>query len=66
MAKLSRYYFERLQKPELSEVQLKIKLIERGIDYDNMLANHLATKDVENQVIHLLQKMNVEYKVVDR
>ncbi|XP_018050710.1 PREDICTED: NAD kinase 2, mitochondrial [Atta colombica] len=66
VAKLSRYYFERLQDPELSEVQLKIKLIEKGTDYDNMLANHLATKDVENQVIHLLQKMNVEYKVVDR
>ncbi|XP_018304317.1 NAD kinase 2, mitochondrial [Mycetomoellerius zeteki] len=66
VAKLSRYHFERLREPELSEAQLKMKLIERGSDYDNMFASHLATKAVENQVIHLLQKMNVEYKVVDR
>ncbi|XP_018354502.1 PREDICTED: NAD kinase 2, mitochondrial [Trachymyrmex septentrionalis] len=66
VAKLSRYHFERLREPELSETQLKMKLIERGSDYNNMLASHLATKDVENQVIHLLQKMNMEYKVVDR
>ncbi|KYN26747.1 UPF0465 protein C5orf33 like protein [Trachymyrmex cornetzi] len=66
VAKLSRYHFERLREPELSEAQLKMKLVERGSDYDNMLASHLATKDVENQVIHLLQKMNMEYKVVDR
>ncbi|KAG5344169.1 NAKD2 kinase, partial [Acromyrmex charruanus] len=66
VAKLSRYHFERLQEPELSEAQLKMKLIERGSDYDNMFTSHLANKAVENQVIHLLQKMNVEYKIVDR
>ncbi|XP_018403344.1 PREDICTED: NAD kinase 2, mitochondrial [Cyphomyrmex costatus] len=66
VAKLSRYHFERLREPELSEIQLKMKLLERGSDYDTMLASHLATKAVKNQVTHLLQKMNVEYKIVDR
>ncbi|XP_011058788.1 PREDICTED: NAD kinase 2, mitochondrial [Acromyrmex echinatior] len=66
VAKLSRYHFERLQEPDLSEAQLKMKLIERGSDYDNMFASHLANKAIENQVIHLLEKMNVEYKIVDR
>lgn len=66
VAKLSRYDFERLREPELNETQLKLKLIERGSDYDTMLASHLATKAVENQVTQILRKMNVEYRVIDR
>lgn len=66
MAKLSRYHFERLREPELSEAQLKAKLIERGSDYDTMIASHLVTKAVQDQVIQILRKMNIEYKVVDR
>lgn len=66
VAKLSRYHFERLREPELNETQLKLKLIERGSDYDTMLASHFATKTVTDQVIQILQKMNVECKVVDR
>ncbi|KAM0732961.1 NAD kinase 2, mitochondrial [Formica fusca] len=66
VAKLSRYHFERLREPELNETQLKLKLIERGSDYDTMLASHFATKAVTDQVIQILQKMNVECKVVDR
>ncbi|XP_011692743.1 PREDICTED: NAD kinase 2, mitochondrial isoform X2 [Wasmannia auropunctata] len=66
VAKLSRYHFERLREPKLSEAQLKVKLLERGSDYDTMLASHMATKAVENQVVQILQKMNVEYKIIDR
>jgi len=66
VAKLSRYQFERLREPELDEAQLKLKLLERGSDYDTMLASHLATKAVENQVIKILQKLNVEYRIIDR
>lgn len=66
MAKLTRYHFERLREPELNETQLKLKLIERGSDYDTMLASHFVTKAVINHVIQVLQEMNVEYKIVDR
>ncbi|KAL6266728.1 hypothetical protein P5V15_003564 [Pogonomyrmex californicus] len=66
VAKLSRYHFEKLMEPELDEAQLKLKLLERGSDYDAMLASHLATKAVENQVTQILQKMNVEYRIIDR
>ncbi|XP_024877850.1 NAD kinase 2, mitochondrial [Temnothorax curvispinosus] len=66
VAKLSRYHFERLREPGLNETQLKMKLIERGSDYDTMLASHLATKAVEDQIIQILRKMNVEYRIIDR
>lgn len=66
VAKLSRYHFEKLREPELNETQLKLKLIERGSDYDAMLASHFATKAVEHQVIQILRKMHVEYRIIDR
>ncbi|XP_012220251.1 NAD kinase 2, mitochondrial isoform X2 [Linepithema humile] len=66
VAKLSRYHFERLREPELNEYQLKLKLIEKGSNYDAMLASHLATKTVEKQVTQILREMNMEYKVIDR
>lgn len=66
VAKLSRYHFEKLREPELDEAQLKLKLTERGSDYDAMLASHQATKDVERQVTQVLSNMNIQYRVVDR
>ncbi|KAG7201642.1 hypothetical protein KM043_004374 [Ampulex compressa] len=66
VAKLSRYQFEKLREPDIDEAQLKLRLLDRGSDYDAMLASHLATKDVENQVTQILRKMNVEYRIVDR
>lgn len=66
VAKLSRYHFERLQEPELNETQLKMKLLERGSDYDAMLASHLATEAVKNRTIQILQKMNMEFRIIDR
>lgn len=66
MAKLSRYHFEQLREPELNETQLKLKLIERGSDYDAMLASHFVTKAIEDQVIQILRKMHVEYRIIDR
>ncbi|EZA56110.1 hypothetical protein DMN91_010211 [Ooceraea biroi] len=66
VAKLSRYHFERLREPELNEAQLRAKLIERGSDYEIMLASHLATKAVEEQVTQVLRKMNVQYRIINR
>ncbi|XP_029052621.1 NAD kinase 2, mitochondrial-like [Osmia bicornis bicornis] len=64
--KLSRYYFEKLREPDLNEEELKVKLEERGSDYDLMLASHIATNAVKNEVIEHLKKMNIEYRVVNR
>lgn len=66
MAKLSRYHFERLYEPKINENQLKQKLLAKGADYDAMIASHLATKVVENEVTQILQKMNIEYRITNR
>ena len=66
VAKLSRYYFEQLREPELTESQLKAKLLERGSDYEGMLAGHIATRNVERQVTEVLKKMNIEYRIINR
>lgn len=66
VAKLSRYHFEKLREPKLDEDQLKLRLLEKGSDYDSMIASHSATKAVENQVTQVLRRMNTEYKIVDR
>lgn len=66
VAKLSRYHFEKLREPNLNDEQMKLKLLERGSDYDTMIASHMATKHVKNQVIEVLKKMNIEYKIINR
>lgn len=66
VAKISRYQYEKLREPQLSEKQLKEKLIKRGSDYDAMINSYLAIMNVKNQIIPLLQNINAEYKVVNR
>ncbi|XP_003487977.1 NAD kinase 2, mitochondrial isoform X1 [Bombus impatiens] len=66
VAKLSRYHFEKIREPNLSDEQLKFKLLERGSDYDTMIASHIATKHVKSQVIEVLKKLNIEYKIINR
>nr|XP_012144689.1 PREDICTED: NAD kinase 2, mitochondrial [Megachile rotundata] len=64
--KLSRYHFEKLREPDLNEEQLKMKLQERGSDYELMMASHIATIAVKDEVIKYLKKMNIEYRVINR
>ena len=66
VAKLSRYHFEKLREPGLNEAELKLKLLERGSDYDALLASHLANKSVVNQIVQVLRKLNMEYRIIDR
>ncbi|CAL7946153.1 unnamed protein product [Xylocopa violacea] len=66
VAKLSRYCFEKMREPNLSEEELKVKLQERGSDYHAMFANHLISESVKNKVTEVLRKMNIEYKVINR
>lgn len=66
VAKLSRYHFEKIREPDLSDEQLRLKLQSRGSDYDTMWTNHIATKNVTNQVTEVLKKLNIEYKIINR
>ncbi|XP_014488410.1 PREDICTED: NAD kinase 2, mitochondrial [Dinoponera quadriceps] len=66
VTKLSRYHFEKVREPKLNKNQLRLKLLERGYDYNTMIASHTATKAVEDQVTETLEQMNVEYKIVNR
>ncbi|KZC10879.1 NAD kinase domain-containing protein 1, partial [Dufourea novaeangliae] len=66
VSKLSRYYFEKLREPNLSEAEFKKKLLERGSDYETMLGSHMETKTVQDQVIEVLKKMNIEYRLINR
>lgn len=66
VAKLTRYCFEKLREPSLNEEQFKNKLLEKGSDYDLLFDTYRATKDIENEVTRILNKLNIEYKKVDR
>ncbi|XP_043686477.1 NAD kinase 2, mitochondrial isoform X1 [Vespula pensylvanica] len=66
VAKLTRYCFEKLREPSLNEEQFKNKLLEKGSDYDLLFDTYRATKDIENEVTKILNKLNIEYKKVDR
>lgn len=66
VGKLTRYHFEKLREPDLNEEQFKNKLLERGSDYDLLFDTHRATKDIENEVAKVLNKLNIEYKKVNR
>lgn len=66
LAKVSRYSFERLRQPELSESQLQKKLIERGTDYEAMYHGHLSNDKVIKQVVEALRQANIEHRLMDR
>ncbi|KAK0087241.1 hypothetical protein PV326_005259 [Microctonus aethiopoides] len=66
VSKVSRFEFEHLREPNLNERQLKLRILERGSDYDEMLINHEKNKAVEIQVINTLKRLNIDYKVTNR
>lgn len=66
VSKVSRFEFEHLREPNLNERQLKLRILERGSDYDEMLMNHEKNKAVEIQVINTLKRLNIDYKVTNR
>lgn len=66
VSKLTRYNFERLREPGLNEEEFKNKLLRRGSNYESMLSCHHSTKNVESEVVKVLNKLNIEWKKVDR
>lgn len=66
VSKVSKFELEKLRLPDLSDSQLKLRLLERGSNYEAMLANHERNKSVERQVINTLKQMNVDYKLTNR
>ncbi|XP_008206935.1 NAD kinase 2, mitochondrial [Nasonia vitripennis] len=66
LTKVSRYQIEKLQNPELSENQLKDKLLSRGTNYDAILAGHNRNKATESRTVEALKNLNITYRVKDR
>lgn len=66
VTKVSRFKFERLREPDIDESLFKIRLLERGSNYDSMLANHEKNKIVERKLVDTLEKRNIEYKITNR
>jgi len=66
LSKLSRYEYEKIQKPKLSETELKTALTERGSNYDDLLAMHLINKKVQDTVTKTLNNLKIEYKIINR
>ncbi|XP_046735775.1 NAD kinase 2, mitochondrial [Diprion similis] len=66
LTKVSRYYFERLREPNLSESQFRTKLIERGSDYDALLTSHNNDRKRELETKTVLEELNIEYRVTNR
>ncbi|XP_012269987.2 NAD kinase 2, mitochondrial [Orussus abietinus] len=66
LAKMSRYEFEKMRAPHLDECTLKMKILERGSDYDAMLASYNAIQLAVQYTTKALKELNVEYNVSNR
>ena len=66
LTKISRYQFEKMREPDLDESLLRLKLKERGSDYEAMLTSHYRNKAAELRTTEVLQNLNIEYKIMDR
>ncbi|XP_017890727.1 NAD kinase 2, mitochondrial isoform X1 [Ceratina calcarata] len=66
VSKLSRYHFEKMREPEMTDEQLRVKLEQRGSDYDMIWASHVSNENVKYQVTEVLRKLNIEYKIINR
>ncbi|XP_051176864.1 NAD kinase 2, mitochondrial isoform X1 [Leptopilina boulardi] len=66
LTKISRYQFEKMREPDLDESLLRLKLKERGSDYEAMLTSHYRNKAAELRTTEVLRNLNIEYKIMDR
>ncbi|XP_057334344.1 NAD kinase 2, mitochondrial [Microplitis mediator] len=66
VTKVSRFKFERLREPDIDESLFKLRLLQRGSNYDSMLANHEKNKIVERKLVDTLEKNQIEYKITNR
>ncbi|XP_055381716.1 NAD kinase 2, mitochondrial isoform X2 [Condylostylus longicornis] len=66
VTKLSRYEFERLRNPKLSETELEKTLRSRGTDYDTLIFLHNLHKNFEHRVAKNFKNAGVEVKLINR
>ncbi|CAD6241600.1 GSCOCG00009300001-RA-CDS [Cotesia congregata] len=67
VSKVSRYQFERSQEPDIDDREFKSRLLDRGANYDSMLASHEKNKIVEMKLVDTLKKKNnINYQITDR
>ena len=55
-----------MREPDLDESLLRLKLKERGSDYEAMLTSHYRNKAAELRTTEVLRNLNIEYKIMDR
>ncbi|KAH8401006.1 hypothetical protein KR009_002373, partial [Drosophila setifemur] len=63
VTKLSRYEFEQLRHPGLSQEQLQQKLRDRGTDVEMVLYLHNLHKDFERRIVESFQDVGCEVKL---
>ncbi|KAH0534241.1 NAD kinase 2, mitochondrial [Cotesia glomerata] len=66
VSKVSRFQFERSQEPDIDDREFKSRLLDRGANYDSMLASHEKNKIVERKLVDTLKKNNINYQITDR
>jgi len=66
VTKLSRYEFERLRNPNLSQSELEKTLRRRGTDYENLIFLHNLHKCFEQRVAKSFTNAGVKVKVINR
>jgi NAD+ kinase len=66
VTKITRYEFEKIRRPDLSDQQLEEKLRNRGTDFDALMHYHNLHKKTEQNVIKCFSDLGVEVKVVNR
>ncbi|XP_014235737.1 NAD kinase 2, mitochondrial isoform X1 [Trichogramma pretiosum] len=66
LTKVSRYMIEKLHNPNLSEEELKRKLIERDINFDAILGGHNRNEATAKKTIDTLKSLNIDFRVKSR
>lgn len=66
LTKVSRYEYERLRHPNLSETEFELALNKRGSDYAMIRFHHNVHKSSEERVIRSLESHGIETRKVQR
>lgn len=66
VSKVSRYQVERIRESQLSDNDFKKYMIERGTDYQRMVETHEKNKNIQDQVVKTLKKLNIQYILKNR
>lgn len=66
VTKITRYEFEKIRRPDLSDEALEEKIRNRGTDFDALMHYHHLHKKTEHKVVKCFSDLGVEVKIVNR